>query len=211
MLSWLLSRLLIHLARGRSVDPSVTPIPEKPPEPATGWFFMLRQDQYDQISYISRPLPFQVIQGASASYVQDQLSRTASLSSKGYLGVSAYNWTSPCLDNGCSVSNSRRPPVLQGFGAGGFIQANGNYTDPMSAGERSALRFGVNVNAYLCNTPVFPIQDVQMIPYYQTDFRGRAGITGFNMLWSQLIYSTRFSSASATTSLFRSLLAHTLG
>jgi hypothetical protein len=53
----------------------------------------------------------------------------------------------------------------------------------MSASERSALRAGFDAETYFCDTAVFQQQDLQFLPYAQTDFRGRGSIGGFDALW----------------------------
>src|ERR1700730_2724325 len=73
--------------------PAVAMAPVETAPAASGApFIMLRQDQYDQISYIEPANAYQVIQGASVSLTKDQLARTDSVSTKGYFGYSAYNW-----------------------------------------------------------------------------------------------------------------------
>ena len=53
----------------------------------------------------------------------------------------------------------------------------------MMKSERSALREGLDVDLLGCNTPIFPYQEAQLLPYYQTDFRGRASVAGFDSIW----------------------------
>jgi hypothetical protein len=143
-------------------------------------FWLLRQDQYDQVSFITPPLAYQVLQGASVSYSDDQISKSQSLNVKGLLGYSAYHWDRVSSD-GCGSSGG--PTVLDGVGIGPFVQADGILSQPTNANEKSALRVGINSNVHLCHTPFFHQEDWQFLPYAQTDFRGRAGMAGFDALW----------------------------
>jgi hypothetical protein len=144
-------------------------------------FALLRQDQYDQISYIWQPFAYEVLQGAAISYSKDQIAKNQSVNVKGFLGYSAVNWTNDNLD-GCGSRVFDRTNLI-GYGFGPFIQANGTYNEPTTASEKSALRLGADANAHFCGGSLFPQQDVQILPYAQTDFRGKAGIAGFDALW----------------------------
>jgi hypothetical protein len=144
-------------------------------------FLMLRQDQYDQVSYVFPYEGYQVLQGASFSYTDDFKAKSQSLSVKGFAGYSAYNWEAVRAETGCA--SNRGPGFLARYGFGPFVQANGSLSEPMSASERSALRVGFDAESYFCDTAVFQQQDFQFLPYGQTDFRGKGSIAGFDALW----------------------------
>ena len=124
-----------------------------------------------------------MLQGSSVSYTNDRIGKTQSLSTKAFAGVSLYNWRQQPPE-GCGSSGG--PTNLNGFGVGPFIQSNGNLNQPQTASERSALRFGINSDFHLCNTAAFQQEDWNIMPYGQTDFRGKAGIAGFDALWEPL-------------------------
>jgi hypothetical protein len=144
-------------------------------------FLLLRQDQYDQVSYVFPYEGYQVVQGASFSYTDDFKAKSQSVSVKAFAGYSAYNWEATRAQTGCASNNG--PGFLARYGFGPFLQANGSLSEPMSASERSALRAGFNAESYFCDTAVFQQQDLQFLPYAQTDFRGRGSIGGFDALW----------------------------
>ncbi|MBR0775147.1 hypothetical protein JQ625_09900 [Bradyrhizobium diazoefficiens] len=144
-------------------------------------FLMMRQDQYDQVSYVFPYEGYQVLQGASFSYSDDFKAKSQSVSVKAFAGYSAYNWEATRAETGCA--SNRGPGFLARYGFGPFLQANGNLSEPMSASERSALRMGFDAETYFCDTAVFQQQDLQFLPYAQTDFRGRGSIGGFDALW----------------------------
>ncbi|MGY4480127.1 hypothetical protein [Bradyrhizobium sp. USDA 3364] len=144
-------------------------------------FLMMRQDQYDQVSYIFPYEGYQVLQGASFSYTDDFKAKSQSVSVKAFAGYSAYNWEATRAETGCA--SNRGPGFLARYGFGPFLQANGTLSEPMSASERSALRAGFDAEAYFCDTAVFQQQDFQFLPYAQTDFRGKGTIGGFDALW----------------------------
>src|SRR6266404_2005992 len=87
----------------------------------------------------------------------------------------------------CSENSAIRPELsgqtLNGYGIGAFVQGNGTYNQPTNANEKSALRMGLDADFLFCNTPFVPLQEFQLMPYFQTDFRGRAKIAGFDSLW----------------------------
>jgi hypothetical protein len=142
-------------------------------------FSVLRQDQYDQLSFVIKTQGYQVLQGASVSYSDDQISKSQSLTVKGFAGYSAYNWKSS--NDRCGTNGG--PAFLDGLGVGPFVQADGTFNQPTNANEKSALRFGVNTDFHLCDTLAFHQEDWNIMPYTQTDFRGRASINGFDALW----------------------------
>ena len=144
-------------------------------------FFILRQDQYDQVSYVLPAQAYQVLQGAAVNYTNDQKGKSQSLSGKGFLGYSAYNWKAAAAETSCASNNG--PGFLARYGFGPFIQADGSFNEPTNANEKSALRAGIDINTAFCDTPIFQKQDFQFLPYGQTDFRGKAGIAGFDALW----------------------------
>jgi hypothetical protein len=144
-------------------------------------FLMMRQDQYDQVSYVFPYEGYQILQGASFSYSDDFKAKSQSVSVKAFAGYSAYNWEATRAETGCA--SNRGPGFLARYGFGPFLQANGTLSEPMSASERSALRAGFDAEAYFCDTAVFQQQDLQFLPYAQTDFRGRGSIGGFDALW----------------------------
>jgi hypothetical protein len=150
-------------------------------------FFLLRQDQYDEVSYITGPDPGQVIQGASVSYTKDQLASSQTAQIKGLAGISAFNgYTSSvgsCDAQSGYLSRTHDSPLLAGYGFGAFVLGDGNYTQPMMKTERSALREGPSADFLFCNAPIVPYQEVQLMPYFQTDFRGKASIAGFDSIW----------------------------
>jgi hypothetical protein len=153
-----------------------------PPADTTGDpFFILRQDQYDQVSYVLPAQAYQVLQGAALNYTNDQKAKSQSISTKGFLGYSAYNWKSAAAETSCASTNG--PGFLARYGFGPFIQADGSFNEPTNANEKSALRAGIDINTAFCDTAVFQKQDFQFLPYGQTDFRGKAGIAGFDALW----------------------------
>jgi hypothetical protein len=159
------------------------------PSPTTNGvpFFLLRQDQYDEVSYITGPDPGQVIQGASVSYTKDQLANNQSAQVKGLAGISAFNGYSSsvgsCDSQSGYLSRTHDSPLLAGYGFGAFVLGDGNYTQPMMKTERSALREGLSADFLFCNAPIVPYQEVQILPYFQTDFRGQASIAGFDSIW----------------------------
>lgn len=120
-----------------------------------------------------------MLQGASVSYSDDLNSKTQSLTTKGFAGYSAYNWKTSAP--GCGTSGG--PAFLDGIGVGPFVQADGTFNQPTNANEKSALRIGINSDFHLCDTLAFHQEDWNIMPYAQTDFRGRASITGFDALW----------------------------
>lgn len=144
-------------------------------------FLLMRQDQYDQVSYIFPYEGYQVLQGASFSYTDDFKAKSQSVNVKAFAGHSAYNWEATRAQTGCASNNG--PGFLARYGVGPFLQANGSFSEPMSASERSALRAGFNAESYFCDTVLFQQQDLQFLPYAQTDFRGRGSIAGFDALW----------------------------
>jgi hypothetical protein len=146
-------------------------------------FFLLRQDQYDQISYIfsAEDAPFQVFQGASFSYTKDEITKTQSASIKSFVGYSAYRERYGQAETGCGSTGG--PAFLAGRGFGPFVLANGTYNQPTTANEKSALRVGINSDSLICNTFALQQQDFQLMPYVQSDFRGKAKIGGFDALW----------------------------
>ena len=165
----------------RMLDPSGTVGP---------MFVMLRQNEYDELSFASPPRPGEIIQGASISYTNDQNAHTQTAPIQGLVGLSAYNWQSPYAYTYCSTGPSTSPRqngndrvVLGDFGVGGFVLGDGTFDNPTKATDRSALRGALDADFVLCNTPVFAQQDLQFIPYAQTDFLGRASIGGFDALW----------------------------
>ena len=144
-------------------------------------FFLMRQDQYDQVSYIFPYEGYQILQGASFSYTDDFKSKSRSLNVKAFAGYSAYNWEAVRAQTGCGSNGGTG--FLARYGYGPFVQANGSLSEPKSASERSALRLGVNAETYFCDTAIFQQQDLQLLPYFQTDFRGMGNITGFDAIW----------------------------
>jgi hypothetical protein len=178
--------------------PAETPVPKYIPIPKplpvkgsmTGAPFpILRQDQYDQVSFAVPELPYQVLQGAAITYSKDQIAKNQTLSVKGFLGYSAYNWSDNRTSIGCGTVDYGGGAFLARYGAGPFVQANGNLNEPTTASEKSALRFGFNSDFRFCDTAVFQQQEVQFMPYGQTDFRGKASIGGFDALWEPYYYN----------------------
>ena len=149
-------------------------------------FVVLRQDQYDEVSYILGPNPGQVPQGASLSFTKDQIAKTQSAQIKGLLGVSVLNGftaSAGSCDSQPDYQSRSHNGALAGYGFGGFLLADGNYSEPTTKTEKSALRAGLSADLLFCNSPVFPYQDFQFLPYVQTDFRGKAGMAGFDAIW----------------------------
>jgi hypothetical protein len=149
-------------------------------------FVVLRQDQYDEVSYIVGPNPGQVLQGASLSYTNDQIAKTQSAQIKGLLGVSALNGFTAAVgscDSQPNYQSRSHNAALAGYGFGGFLLADGTYSEPTTKSEKSALRAGLSADLLFCNSPLFPYQDFQFLPYVQTDFRGKAGMAGFDSIW----------------------------
>jgi hypothetical protein len=166
--------------------PSLSPKVPLTADPVVGGaagapFFILRQDQYDQVSYVLPELGFQVIQGASFSYTNDQKAKTQSANAKAFAGYSAYNWKSDAAETSCG--SNQGPGFLARYGTGPFVMLDGTFNEPTTASEKSALRGGINLNPVFCDTAIFQKQDFQFMPYAQTDFRGKASIAGFDALW----------------------------
>lgn len=151
-------------------------------------FPLLRQDQYDQVSFAVPELPYQVLQGAAITYSKDQIAKNQSLNVKGFLGYSAYNWSANRTSIGCGTVDDGGGAFLSRYGAGPFVQANGTFNQPTTASEKSALRVGFNSDARFCDTALFQQQEFQLMPYGQTDFRGKANIAGFDALWEPYYY-----------------------
>jgi hypothetical protein len=150
------------------------------PQNASDPFFIVRQDQYDHISVAQKDLLGKIIQGASVSYTDDQQGKTQSGSMNGFIAYSAYNWASP--DSQLKCGQKAAPAFISNYGIGPFIFADGTYLQPTSPKEKSALRFGFDSDVYLCNS-VFPSEQIQLMPYGQTDFRGKAESGGVDVLW----------------------------
>jgi hypothetical protein len=168
-------------------SPSPAPASTAPTFYSGSPFFILRQDQYDEVSYITGADPGQVIQGASVNYTKDDLGNSQSAQIKGLAGLSLINGRSSsvgsCDYKASYLSRQHDSALLAGYGVGAFVYGDGNYTQPMMKTERSALREGLDADFLFCNGPIFPYQEVQVLPYYQTDFRGRANISGFDSFW----------------------------
>jgi hypothetical protein len=153
-------------------------------------FVILRQDAYDEVSFAVQPRSGLTLQGASFSYTKDEKANTQSASINGFVGASLYNWESDYDEKYCS-SDPRYSPRNRGnndilvadYGFGPFVYGDGTYNQPTNANEKSALRGGIGAQSVLCNLPIFPMQDFQLSPYAQTDFRGKASIFGFDSLW----------------------------
>src|SRR5579871_1830955 len=143
-----------------SVPPSAAAVAAAEAEKSREPFWLLRQDQYDQISYVIPPQAYQVLEGASVSYTNDQIAKTQSLTTKGFLGYSAYHWQQQPA-SGCGSSGG--PTVLNGLGIGPFIQADGTLSEPTNANEKSALRVGINSDFHLCDTAAFHQEDWQFL------------------------------------------------
>jgi hypothetical protein len=143
----------------------------------------LRQDQYDQVSFSTPELPYQVLQGAAINYSKDQSAHTQSINVKGFLGYSVYNWSANRKSIGCGAVDDGRGPFLAAHGVGPFVQADGTLNEPITASDKSALRFGLNADWRFCDTRPLQQQEFQVMPYGQTDFRGQASIAGFDALW----------------------------
>jgi hypothetical protein len=189
---YLTARRALAAAPAASAPKPRIPIPK--PLPIEGGmagasFPVLRQDQYDQVSLAIPELPYQVLQGAAITYSKDQNAKNQSLSVKGLLGYSAYNWTANRRSMGCGTVDDGGGTFLAAYGTGPFAMANGTLNEPITASEKSALRLGWNSDARFCDTPLFQQQEVQIMPYGQTDFRGRAGIVGFDALWEPYYFS----------------------
>ncbi len=172
-------------AIGSPPNSAVTPPPALGASYIGHPFFILRQDQYDQATYITQLQEGQILQGASVSYTKDHLANTQSATVKGLLGVSAYNGLirAPCDNEANYWARQHDRAFLNGYGIGAFVQGNGTYNQPTNANEKSALRMGLDADFLFCNTPFVPLQEFQLMPYFQTDFRGRANIAGFDSLW----------------------------
>ena len=156
--------------------------PASPEDFHEGFFTILRQDQYDELSFVIPPPSggggTQVLQGASLTYQDDQVAAKQSATINALLGVSAYNGISQSV-----TCDAKHAPALSGYGFGAFVLGDGTYNQPTSATEKSALRFSLDADSQLCNMPIVSQQEYQLMPYYQTDFRGKASIEGFDGLW----------------------------
>lgn len=160
------------------------PLPRRAAAPSAGGtvgqpFFIVRQDQYDEVFFDNPLLWGKIIQGASASYTNNQISGSQTASINAFVGYSAYSWESSDAEKLCGQN---APAFISNYGFGPFLLADGNYMQPTSSTEKSALRLGMNGNASFCNL-ASQSDDFKVMPYGQTDFRGRASIGGADVLW----------------------------
>ena len=98
--------------------------------------------------------------------MNDHVAGSQSATINGLVGYSMYNWAS----SETSRCGQGPQPFLSNYGYGPFVLGDGNYLQPTSAKEKSALRAGLNGDFTFCNG-VIPAQEIQFMPYGQTDFR----------------------------------------
>jgi hypothetical protein len=141
-----------------------------------GQSFYVRRDPIDAFYYLYPAVPLDG-KGASISFTDDILNSSRSLTVQGYTSwVMFRQFFYPDVTPG-------GPIALTGVAAAPFVYANGTRSEPMKPTEKSALQFGFDAQAEFAAGGLFSLQNVGVKPYYQTDFRGLASITGVSALW----------------------------
>jgi hypothetical protein len=137
--------------------------------PCTKQSFYLRRDRTDVFGFLIPCGPSDV-PGASISYTEDRMALTQNLTVQSLAGYT--------LGRGGNSDGTFQYSLTPS------IFVNGVLTEPMKATERNAIRSAFD-SEFLISTPalLFREQTIDVAPYYQTDFRGRARIDGIDAVW----------------------------
>jgi hypothetical protein len=146
--------------------------------------FFVRQNALDSFYYLYPSVPSSTdassaskALGASVSLTGDDIAKTK------VLAVQAYSAYVIARQLDIRVPENFTGPYVSKWAIAPFLSANGNYNEPQTPKEKSALQVGVDGQFEVSRLGVFPIQDFRIAPYYQTDFRGLGNIVGVDALW----------------------------
>ncbi|WP_158808545.1 hypothetical protein [Beijerinckia sp. L45] len=110
-------------------------------------------------------------QGASVAFTDDERAATKSLTVNGRASYVLTGDACPRTDDPHSLYTS-------GYAFALFTSANGNWSEPRKATERSALKFGADAEAEFANVGPIDIGYLSASPFFQSDFRGTARVYG---------------------------------
>lgn len=165
------------------------PAPDAPdPDNCNPQRLYIRADRLDNFLYPQTIDSAADAVGAAITYTDDRVSGQRSLSVNGQVSYVLFR-------NLCPDMATPLVSFLSGWVIAPWISGNGNYTSPRSTKEESSAKVGVDLQAEVSfGIPFlnyFPLRQVfAASPYYQTDFRGEANISGLTLSWTP--YDARY-------------------
>lgn len=152
------------LADKQSIPPTDECNPQK---------LFIRADSLD--NYLYGITPASKAKGASVGYTDDHVKSQTTATIGGMVSYVLFRDLCPTTPLG-------GVPFVSAYALAPFVNAQGNYTQPMVKTEHSSLQFGVEGQLEFSQL-VLPRQVITASPFYQTDFRGIAQVTGVNVYW----------------------------
>lgn len=145
----------------------------------------LRRDRLEAFYYLYPVLLDKPdAKGASISWTKDYLASTNSIAVQGF---GSYVLTRQEIGDFIATPNSsgkvEAPLQLSEYAVAPFVFANGTTTQPRKKSERNALQMGFDTQMELVGGGFFSVQNLDISPYFQTDYRGLASIVGLTTLW----------------------------